>query len=358
MIDFRTVDEWHIGNDEVKKAWLNGTLVWEKFEVLNTTPFFVQNISGEDETLRIGKDSYADNITIEYSTDGITWGTLGTTSTTITRTLHTGEILYLRARTNRWCKYVSSQVGYYGNHIFGVSRIGGNILSLLYGSNFTGQETSLPSYSNIFREIFRNNNKLIDASKLLLPATSLMESCYMYMFLGCNHLVYAPTILPATVLVDCCYSYMFSGCNSLTAAPTLPATTLAGACYHAMFYRCYSLTNAPVLPATTLVDEITVNGSRTGCYAGMFQECTSLVNAPELPTPILTRYCYNQMFYGCTSLNYVKCLATDISATNCTYAWMAGQQGTTGTFVKNPNMSSWPTGTSGIPTGWTVQDAA
>lgn len=356
MIDFRNVDQWNIGNDEVKKAWLNGTLVWEKFEVLNTTPFFVQNISEEDETLRIGKDLYADDITIEYSTDGITWGTLGTTSTAITRTLHVGEILYLRARTNRWCKYVSSQVGYYGNHISGVSRIGGNIFSLLYGSNFTGQETSLPSYSNIFREIFRNNNKLIDASKLLLPATSLMESCYSYMFWGCNHLVYAPPILPATVLADYCYRYMFSGCNSLITTPTLPATTLAGACYNAMFYRCYSLTNAPVLPATTLVDGID-DGVWTGCYAGMFQECTSLVNAPELPAPILTRYCYNQMFYGCTSLNYVKCLATDISATNCTYAWMAEQQGTTGTFVKNPNMSSWPTGASGILSSWTVQDA-
>ena len=28
----------------------------------------------------------------------------------------------------------------------------------------------------------------------------------------------------------------------------------------------------------------------------------------------------------------------------------------TGTFVKNPNMASWTTGTSGIPTGWTVID--
>ena len=30
----------------------------------------------------------------------------------------------------------------------------------------------------------------------------------------------------------------------------------------------------------------------------------------------------------------------------------------TGTFVKDPNMTSLPTGASGIPNGWTVQDAA
>ena len=29
----------------------------------------------------------------------------------------------------------------------------------------------------------------------------------------------------------------------------------------------------------------------------------------------------------------------------------------TGTFVKHPNMTSLPTGSSGIPNGWTVQDA-
>ena len=62
------------------------------------------------------------------------------------------------------------------------------------------------------------------------------------------------------------------------------------------------------------------------------------------------------MFYNCTRLNYIKCLATDISATNCTQGWVSGVA-STGTFVKNPNMTSWTTGVDGIPSGWTVQDA-
>ena len=36
--------------------------------------------------------------------------------------------------------------------------------------------------------------------------------------------------------------------------------------------------------------------------------------------------------------------------------WVKGVS-STGTFVKNPNMTSWPTGVSGIPNNWTVQDA-
>ncbi|MBQ6029125.1 MAG: hypothetical protein IJL24_06325, partial [Treponema sp.] len=37
----------------------------------------------------------------------------------------------------------------------------------------------------------------------------------------------ADLLLPATTLANSCYSGMFSGCTSLTAAPSLPATTLA-----------------------------------------------------------------------------------------------------------------------------------
>ena len=58
------------------------------------------------------------------------------------------------------------------------------------------------------------------------------------------------------------------------------------------------------------------------------------------------------MFYGCIKLNNVKCLATTLE-TNATTDWLEGVA-VNGTFVKN-STTIWPTGTSGIPTGWTVQ---
>ena len=142
---------------------------------------------------------------------------------------------------------------------------------------------------------------------------------------------------------------MFYGCTSLTTAPELPATDLAEECYRSMFYGCKSLITAPsALPSTSVW---------RNCYNSMFEGCTSLTTAPELPaTTSLGRYCYQAMFMGCTSLNHIKCLATDISATNCTQGWVDGVA-STGTFVKNPNMESWPTGVDGIPTGWKVQNA-
>jgi hypothetical protein len=89
----------------------------------------------------------------------------------------------------------------------------------------------------------------------------------------------------------------------------------------------------------------------------MFDGCTSLTKAPELPATTLTEYCYNRMFWGCLKINEIKCLATDISADSCLTDWTL-LVSPTGTFTKAPGMNDWPSGTSGIPQGWTVVDAS
>ena len=145
------------------------------------------------------------------------------------------------------------------------------------------------------------------------------------------------------------YYSLFSLTNVISAENlVLPSMELAYDCYGNMFYGCSGLTAAPELPATNLSGY---------CYANMFQGCTSLTTAPELPATTLANYCYSYMFCGCTSLNYIKCLATDIPSSNCTSNWVKNVS-STGTFVKDPNMTSWTTGINGIPYGWTVQDAS
>lgn len=71
-----------------------------------------------------------------------------------------------------------------------------------------------------------------------------------------------------------------------------------------------------------------------------------------LPATQLLKECYFQMFYGCTRLNHIVCLATDVSADNCTYQWMFNVA-EKGTFVK-ASAANWREGESGIPEGWTV----
>ena len=178
-----------------------------------------------------------------------------------------------------------------------------------------------------------------------LPATTLAGACYSSMFVSCTSLTVAPE-LPATKLESVCYNNMFNSCASLTTAPALPATTLNFMCYGSMFYGCTSLTKAPKLPAMTLADY---------CYQYMFAGCTSLTAAPELPAIKLTNSCYSYMLNRCTSLNYIKCLATDISASNCTNGWVGGVA-STGKFVKAAGMESWGTGSDGIPNNWAIEN--
>ena len=113
-----------------------------------------------------------------------------------------------------------------------------------------------------------------------------------------------------------------------------------------MFNQCYKLTVAPELPATTLAPH---------CYSNMFQECYNLTTAPQLPATTLTEYCYAWMFKWCEKLNSITMLATNISAECCLEGWVEGSS-TTGTFIKASAMNSLPTGNSGIPTGWTVEN--
>lgn len=183
-----------------------------------------------------------------------------------------------------------------------------------------------------------------------LPATGVGDASYLGMFLSCATLTSVPQILPAATLAASCYTAMFQGCSAITSVPELPALNLAINCYHQMFLGCISLTGVPYnfLPATTLADN---------CYFNMLRECTNLIQAPELQAATLAKECYAGMFTDCHNLNYIKCLATNISASNCTGAWLANVA-SSGTFVKAASMTSWPTGNSGIPAGWTVQDAS
>ena len=102
-----------------------------------------------------------------------------------------------------------------------------------------------------------------------------------------------------------------------------------------------------ILPATTLSDS---------CYLSMFQGCANLTTAPKLPATILANRCYEYMFKDCYNISLIECLATDISATNCTYKWLDNNNVRNGTFIKNKEMLDWPTGTGGIPEGWTVEN--
>jgi hypothetical protein len=170
--------------------------------------------------------------------------------------------------------------------------LSGNIMSLVDEDNF---DTITTMVGASFAGLFAGNEFGIDASGLLLPATTLSENCY---------------------------SGMFAGCSGMSATPVeLPALTLA-----------------------------------KGCYSNMFEGCSQIPEAPHLPATELVTECYKNMFFGCGTLEQVTCLATTIpTGKDCTTDWLY-EVNFPGTFTKAKDASCWSWGSNGIPWGWEVNE--
>ena len=237
-----------------------------------------------DGTIRFGNPSAK---SYEYRINNGSW--LSGSPTDLVLNVVSGDIVQFRGEVTLINSAVDNCTFYATTCQF---KTYGNIMSIYTPTSFENVYT-IPSGHN-FSYLFKDCTGLTDASNLVLPATSITQFCYSYMFDGCINLVTPPSVLPATTLAYHSYSYMFTNCASLTTAPLLPA-------------------------------------------------------------PVLTQYCYESMFNGCRSLSYIKCLATDISATNCTSNWVSSVAAT-GTFVKSPNMTEWTRNYNGIPVGWTVEE--
>ena len=335
-----------LGNRNIVKIKIGDVVIWQKTTepVVGPDYFYIESL-GDGNTISLKNegsgDTYGVTPTLEYSTDKNTWNTItfdwtsGEHTTELPVKLNTGEKMYFRNDTrkfsNDYNKYItfSSSVS---------SNVGGDIRTL---SNYLDVNSETKPQSYMFKDLFRSNKNIVDASNLRLPYTRLENSCYQTMFWACSKLTTAPE-LPATTLADSCYRNMFESCTSLTTAPELPATKLAYECYRYMFSGCTSLTTAPELPATKLA---------WYCYTNMFQGCTSLTSAPELPATTLAENCYDSMFRDCRKLNSITVFADNISASNCTNDWLSGVA-STGTFI-NFGSAKYPTGISGIPTNWT-----
>ena len=256
--------------------------------------------------------------------------------------INTGDKVSFRAKADRTTDQNADD--YFQFEMAGKIEAWHNVMSMSRTNDFNVQEISI---AFAFNRMFNGCTSLVKAP--VLPATTLADQCYRDMFNGCTSLIKAPE-LPATTLTDYCYAGMFNGCTSLIKAPELPATTLTDYCYFWMFSDCTSLVKAPELPATTLT---------TYCYHSMFYGCTSLKKAPELPATTLAANCYQHMFSGCRSLNEVRCqMPSTISTEDIptytgtdSFAWLYSVS-PTGTFYTNYD-ANWPSGASGIPTGWT-----
>lgn len=348
-MDFANIKEWKIpynGSlvDVISVKDNNNTrVIWEKPNPGPdySEPFWIENTLSSPKNVTVtAENSSRIFASFYYSTNKSDWTYINRTSSSnlsFTFSIPANTKYYIKTNANgrlsygdnsEWPSAVTDIIGDSSGHF----NIGGNIMSLLFGSSFTEERTL--TYQCAAAALFCDWTSLYDASKLLLPATTLSDKCYTQMFFGCTNLVNPPETLPAMTLSKFCYDYMFANCSSLITTPPLPATTLANYCYRSMFNGCSSLTTAPDL---------------------LFEYQLNQQGIPSAPLGV-----YDWMFGGCTSLNYVKCLYSVESftptgqSTQYVYfnTWL-GMVANNGTFVKKAGINWWR-GDSGIPSDWTI----
>lgn len=261
---------------------------------------------------------------IEYSMDNSEWLTLSANSST--PTILKGNKIYFRA---------SNLIPAYGIGNFSITgkcNVGGQLTSMYNGDDM----------KEAFVGLFKKCTTIISASKLSLPTTLASRTLYG-LFEGCSGLINSPAH-PASELAGYCYSAMYEDCSSLVNVAKLPAIKGKSGCYQSMFNGCSSLTTSP---------EMALESMDFGCCLRMYEDCSNL-RSVVISSKKLANLSCKWMFQGCSSLSRITLLATEIPDADTLTSWVNGVS-STGTFVKAAGVEI-PTGTSGIPEGWTVEE--
>lgn len=219
-----------------------------QWALVNPTPPEPSGYSSEYLTFVAEADNMSVGLTnagntFQYSTDdGLTWSNLS--SNLSTTSVNSGQKIMFKATSPT----VSSRNGIGTLKPSVSASVEGNVMSLIYGDNFIGQEAIT---SNQFRCLFSGATNITSAEHLVLPSTTLDENCYQS---------------------------MFNGCTSLTTAPELPATTLALMCYYSMFYNCSSLNSITCLATDISASNCTYNWVRGVSSSGTFTKASSMTS--------------------------------------------------------------------------------
>lgn len=131
--------------------------------------------------------------TISYSVDsGTTWTQITATTAGTAINVSAGDKVLFKGNNE---KYANDKNNYSAFETGGTAtyNIEGNIMSLIYGDDFSGK-TSFSSGTYNFCSIFKQSNA-VSAENLILPATTLTNYCYRAMFSKCHTLIKAQLYL-------------------------------------------------------------------------------------------------------------------------------------------------------------------
>lgn len=226
-------------------TWAGGAepeLPWLKFTALQ---------DGSSFYLKKNSSSSSPDVSLEYSVDGGgTWSPFLSAyadADCTTVALASGASAYIRAAGSGNTALAAGLNGKYYNSfkLTGAFTARGDITTLLSAD---GGVVTVGDYT--FSYLFGSCTGLRDASRLIMPPTTIGASAYYHLFYGCSNLVYGPAAVPVTSFTGIqCMGGMFGNCSSLLVQPALTytSTTVAfGSVMNSTYMNCTSLTSITI----------------------------------------------------------------------------------------------------------------
>ena len=320
-----------LGSTEAVKMYIGSTLIWEpsggggQVQHDYSQDYFTIESTQDSNTITAVKSSSTKNPTIYYSLDdGSTWSNQTLTSGTITfGTINTGDKIIFKSTDSAFAGDWNKYIRFNGSKNF---KVYGNIMSLTNGDNFASNSSFQANSTFVFCGLFYGTTTLTDASNLILPATTLVQSCYNGMFRGCTNLVNGPKLLPALDVPQDGYSSMFEGCVSLVEGPEISATTVSG--------------------NTSL--------NRMFCMSRSSRVTAAMTKSPilRITNPSSYNNAYQQLFAGNGNITEVTILA---QGTNLSFANWLSNTNSSGGVIRKLSTTTLTSGGNGVPSNWTTE---
>ena len=324
--DLSTISSVYVGSTQYSSIYYGSTLIWPTGPQPHdySLDYFTIESLQDSNTIKIAKAKSPANLSLSYSIDdGSTWTDLTISAGRDFTTINTGDKIIFKGVNNSFSNAWDSYYRFNASKNF---KVYGNVMSLLSGDNFTSNSEFASGTTCNLCGLFYGTTTLVDASDLILPATTLYQSSYNGMFRGCTNLVNGPKLLPALNVPQDGYSSMFEGCVKLTEGPEISATTVSG--------------------NTAL--------NRMFCMNRNSKVTAAMTKSPilRITNPSSYNNVYQQLFCGNGNLTEVTILAqgTNLSFTN----WLANTNA--GGVIKKLQATTFTSGSNGVPSNWTTQD--
>lgn len=207
----------YVGDSAITKVYQGEDLVWPTTPPPSEPDWLTFTILSGGTIKNNHEGTQSVYMNAQYSKNGNEWKTFNSSLS-----VEAGDVIRLRGEGS-WegaSNYYWTELGnpdrYYANNFSGstaVFDISGSLLSMEYGSGFTGQtETAMPDGG--FRQLFKYTN-VHSAKNLILPQTQsgTSNSIFYGFFEGCSSLTSIPVISNNVFNMDC--RSMFEECSSL-----------------------------------------------------------------------------------------------------------------------------------------------